>query len=50
MGQRRKELGIHLDGKKLKQRDSFVYLGGPICRDGNSETAIRRRMRAGANV
>ena len=25
---RRKELERHLDGKKLKQTDSFLYLGG----------------------
>ena len=31
MEHRRKELYIHLDGKKLKQSDSFVYLGGAIC-------------------
>ena len=30
MRQRRKERKIHLDVKKLKQRDSFVCLGG-IC-------------------
>ena len=30
VGPRRKELEIHVDGKKLKQRDSFVSLGEAI--------------------
>ena len=30
VGHRRKEVDIHLDGKKLKQRDGFVYLGGAM--------------------
>ena len=35
---RRKDLEIHRDGKKLKQRDSFIYLGGALCGDSNSDT------------
>ena len=27
----REELDIELEGKKLNQRDSFVYLGGAVC-------------------
>ena len=27
----REELDIELEGKKLTQRDSFVYLGGIVC-------------------
>ena len=46
----KKELEIHLDGKKLKQRDSFVYLGGAICGVGKSDTEIHRRIAAGANA
>ena len=46
MGRRRKDLKICMDGKKLKQRDSFVYLDGVICGDGNSDTEIRRRITA----
>ena len=44
VGQSRKQLEIHMDGKKLKQRDTFVYLGGAICGDGNSDTEIHRRI------
>ena len=32
------------------QRDSFVYLGGAICGDGNSDTEIRIRIRAVTNA
>ena len=28
-------------GKKLNQRDSFVYLGGAVCGDGKTESAGR---------
>ena len=44
------ELEIHLDGKTRKQRDSFVYLGGAICGDGNPGTDVRRRITAGPNA
>ena len=37
VGQQKKELDIRLDGKKLNQRDFFVYLGGAVCGDGNSQ-------------
>ena len=43
----KKDLDIRLDGKKLKQRDSFVYLVGAVCGDGGTETDIRRRTQAG---
>ena len=42
VGQKKKDLDIRLDGKKLNQRDSFVYLGGGVCRqhgDGHSSTS-----------
>ena len=29
--QQKKDLDVRLDGKKLNQRDSFVYLGGAVC-------------------
>ena len=48
--QQNKDLDIRLEGEKLKQRDSFVYLGGVICGDGGIETDIRWRMQAGANA
>ena len=45
IGHQREELDIELEGKKLTQRDSFVYLG-----DGNTEREVRRREQAGANA
>ena len=46
----REELDIEKEGKKLNQRDSFVYLGGTECGDGKSERKVRRRVQAGANA
>ena len=37
IGHQREELDIELEGKKLTQRDSFVYLGGAVCGDGKTE-------------
>ena len=37
IGHQMEELNIELAGKKLKQRDSFVYLGGAVCGDGKTE-------------
>ena len=39
--QQNKDLDIRLDGKKLNQRDSFVYLGGAVCGDSSTEMEIR---------
>ena len=50
IGHQREELDIELEGKKLTQRDSFVYLGGAVCRDGKTEREVRRRVQAGANA
>ena len=50
IGHQREELDIELEGKKLNQRDSFVYLGGEVCRDGKTEIEVRRRVQAGANA
>ena len=44
------ELDIELGGKKLTQRDSFVYLGGAVCGDGETERGVRRRVQTGANA
>ena len=49
IGHQREELDIELEGKKLTQRDSFVYLGGAVCGDGKTEREVRRRAQAGAN-
>ena len=35
-GHQREELDIELEGKKLTQGDSFVYLGGAVCGDGKT--------------
>ena len=40
---------IHLDVKKLWQREIVVHLGGAICEDGSSDTEIRR-ITTGANA
>ena len=37
IGLQREELDIELEGKKLTQEDSFVYLGGAVCGDGKTE-------------
>ena len=37
IGHQREELDIELEGKKLAERDSFVYVGGPVCGDGKTE-------------
>ena len=36
IGHHREELDIELEGKKLTQGDSFVYLGGAVCGDGKT--------------
>ena len=50
VGQQNKDLDIRLEGKKLKQRGSFEYLGGVIYRDGGMEMDIHRRIQAGASA
>ena len=50
IGQQREELDIELEGKKLTQGDSFVYLWGVVCGDGKTEREVRQRVQAGANA
>ena len=50
IGHQKEELVIELEGKKLTQRDSFVYLGVALCGDGKTEREVRRREQAGANA
>ena len=45
-----KDLDIRLDGKKLNQQDSFVYLGGAVCGDGSTEMEICRKVQAEVSV
>ena len=44
IGHQREELDIELEGKKLTQGDSFVYLEGAVCGHGNTEREVRRRV------
>ena len=46
VGQQEKNQDIGLEGKKLKQRDSFVNLGGVVCRD-DSKMEICREYKLG---
>ena len=41
-----REMDIELEGKKLTQGDSFVYLEGAVCGDGKTEREVRRRAQA----
>ena len=41
IGHQREELDIELEGKKLTQGDSFVYLGEAVCGDGKTEREVR---------
>ena len=50
IGHQREELDIELEGKKLTQGDSFVFLGGAVCGDVKTEREVRRRAQAGANA
>ena len=50
IGHQREELDIELEGKKLTQGNSFVYIGGAVCGDGKTEREVRRRAQAGANA
>ena len=49
IGHQWEELDIELEGKKLTQRDSFVYLGA-VCGYEKTERKVCRRVQAGANV
>ena len=46
----REELDIELEGKKLAQGNSFVYIGGAVCGEGKTEREVSRRAQAGANA
>ena len=50
IGHQMEELDIELEGKKLTQEDSFVYLGGAVCGDGKTEREVRRRAQTGPNA
>ena len=48
IGHQSEDLDIELEGKKLTQGDSFVYLG--VCGDGKTVREVCRRAQAGANA
>ena len=50
VGHQREELDIELEGKKLTQGNSFVYIGGAVCGDWKTDREVRRRAQAGANA
>ena len=50
IGHQREELDIELEWNKLTQGDSFMYLGGAVCGDGNTEREVCRRAEAGVNA
>ena len=50
IGHQREELDIELEGKKMTQGDSFVYLEVAVCGDGKTEIEARRRVQAGVNA
>ena len=49
IGHPSEELDIELEGKKLTEQDSFVYVGGAVCGDGKKEREVRQIVQAGAN-
>jgi len=49
MGQRRKELDVHLEGKKHKHTQ-FCIIGGTVCGDDNSHTEMCKMITASANA
>ena len=50
IGHQREELDIELEGKKLTQKDRFVYPRGAVFGDGKTEREVRRRAQAGVNA
>ena len=50
VGQVRKDMGIKIGGKELKQVRSFTYLGGAVTENGRVEAEITKRIQAGANA
>ena len=49
MGQRRKELDVHLEGKR-HQHNQFCVVGGAVCGDDNTDTEMCKRIAASANA
>ena len=50
IGHQREELDIELEGKKLTEGESFVYLAGAVFGDGKTEREVRRRAQVRENA
>ena len=50
IGHQREEQDIQLEGRKLTQGYSFVYIGGAVCGDGKMEREVGPRAQSGANA
>ena len=48
IGEQEVDLHVVVDGKTIKQVNSFVYLSVTVCEDGGSSPEIQRRVQAGA--
>ena len=48
IGEQEVDLHVVVDGKTIKQVNSFVYLSGTVCEDGGSSNERQRRVQAGA--
>ena len=48
IGEQEVDLHVVVDGKTIKQVNSFLYLGDTVCEDGGSSKEIQRRVQAGA--
>ena len=43
-------MNIRLDGKEIRQRNRFEYLGETVTGDGKSEAEVLRRIQMGAGT
>ena len=48
IGEQEVDLHVVVDRKTIKQVNSFVYVGGTVCKDGGSSKEIQRKVQAGA--
>ena len=48
IGEQDMEIHVVLDENTINQVNSFVYLGGTVCEDGECSKKIQRRVQAGA--
>ena len=50
IGEQEVDLHVVVDGKTIKQVNSFLYLDGTVCEDGGSSKEIQMRVQAGATA